>query len=59
MRLPRKKSRPRIRVKGSVPHRLATGGKLYEIEPESYTGPWELPVGTVLEVVSTPTKGTQ
>lgn len=34
-------------VKSRVPWRRK---KRYEITPESYAGPWELPEGTVLEV---------
>ena len=37
-------------VKSSEAH---NGEHLYELQPDSYDGPWELAPGTVLEVVST------
>jgi len=46
---------PKVRVLRAVKSTEAHNGEhLYEIQPESYDGPWELEPGTVLEVVSTP-----
>jgi hypothetical protein len=47
------RKRPRVKVK-SVRKGNADGGQLYELSPETYAGPWTLPEGTVLAVVSTP-----
>lgn len=52
-----KKKRPQVRIKSTRASKTAEGEKLYEIQPASYAGPWELPAGTVLEIVSTPKKG--
>ena len=55
MRLPlRKPNRLRVRIVSRRTSEFTSGKKLYEIQPKSYAGPWDLPVGTVLEVVSEP-----
>lgn len=48
------RKRPRVTIQATKPAAVATGARLYELLPESYQGPWSLPVGTVLEVVSEP-----
>ena len=53
MRLPWKSQRPRVRIT-HVRYRHGAPRRAYEIEPESYAGPWSLPEGTVLEVVYVP-----
>lgn len=58
MRLPWRSQRPRVRI-GNVREGAGyafTAGHLYELTPVSYAGPWTLPEGTVLEVVSIPKK---
>jgi hypothetical protein len=54
MRLPWKSQRPRVRIKSARDVKPVIGGSVYEIQPESYDGPWYLPKGTVLEVVYMP-----
>lgn len=46
----------RVRVETVVPRpgEPYTSGVLYELTPTTYAGPWRLPEGTVLEVVSLP-----
>jgi len=49
-----------VRVLRAIPSSEARNGKhLYEIQPTSYAGPWELEPETVLEVVSTPKSATK
>lgn len=48
------KKRPRVTIQSARKAPLKTAETMYEIIPESYAGPWKLPVGTVLEVVSEP-----
>jgi len=48
------RKRPRVRITGTRHAIDATSQKTYEITPETYAGPWELPVGTVLAVVYMP-----
>jgi hypothetical protein len=46
----------RIKIRSVKTSKAAEGERLYEIEPESYAGPWKLSPGTVLEIVSVPPK---
>ena len=55
MRLPKPKpKRRRVRIKSKSEHSGSEPRTLYELTPESFAGPWTLPVGTVLEIVSKP-----
>ncbi len=53
-----KPRRPQVQIGEvkSTKDMKVTKGRLYELIPTSYAGPWELEPGTVLEVVSTPKK---
>lgn len=45
----------KVRVLRAVESDESRNGKhLYELQPTSYSGPWELEPGTVLQIVSTP-----
>ncbi len=51
-----RRKRPVVRIASvkNTEDPTITGGRLYEITPDSYQGPWKLEPGTVLEIVSTP-----
>lgn len=48
------RKRPRVRITGRRKALDAPSELAYEITPETYSGPWTLPVGTVLQIVSKP-----
>lgn len=46
--------RSQYKIRSVRMNAAAEGGQLYELSPILYSSPWDLPKGTVLEVVSTP-----